>query len=220
VLRDGPAEAMRWAEGLPDSEDEFKLNVFQRIAAAAAEVEPEMAAAFAARHLGAPYGQGLALRVGRSWGERDPEAALSWLSTLPPGRERNDGVNDTFMLWLRRDQQAAESWLRQAEPEPWLDPAVALYAKGLSLNDRERALDLALQIHDEELRWPTVVIIARVWLLEDDAAATSWIESAGMPEVYRQKSYAIPSGMRRAVGRWKEQEAGKELDADASADDL
>jgi len=199
VLRDGAEAAFRWAEGLPDSEDEFKLNVFRRVASSAAEVDPEAAAAWAERHADGEYGLQLPRRVGTRWAKRDPEAAMRWLSTLPEGRNRDDGVRETYRTWLRLGGDHPMAWLRDAELDPWLDPALALFAKKLSHEDREEALEWAGRISDEELRWGIVGLIARVWLLTDEEAAKAWIDRSEMPEPYRRKVFEIPEGVRRLV---------------------
>jgi hypothetical protein len=196
VLRDGVEAAFRWAEGLPDSEDEFKLNVFRRVASSAAEVDPEAAAAWAERHADGEHGLQLPRRVGTRWAKRDPEAAMRWLSTLPQGWNRDDGVRETYRTWLRLGGDRPLAWLRGAELEPWLDPAVALFATRLSHEDREEALEWAGRISDEELRWGTVGIIARGWLMTDEEAAKAWIDRAELPELYRRKIFEIPEGVR------------------------
>jgi hypothetical protein len=207
VLRDGVEAAFRWAEGLPAGEDEFKLNVFRRVASSAAEVDPEAAAAWAERHADGEHGLGLPQRVGSRWAKRDPEAAMRWLATLPEGWNRNDGVLETYRTWLRLDGDPAMAWLREAELEPWLDPAVSLFAKKLSREDREQALEWAGRISDEELRWGTIGLIARAWLLADEEAAKAWIDQAELPELYRQKIFVIPGAMkRRAAGTAEEPE--------------
>jgi hypothetical protein len=201
VLRDGAAEAFRWAEGLPESDARFKLYVFQRVAAAAAETDPRATAAFAERHAGGPWGSGLYPRVGSRWAERDPEAALRWLASLPEGSERNDGVRETYRTWLRRERERAQAW-PQAQPlAPWLDPALSLYAKSLTYEAPRDGVEWALKIADDELRWPTAVTIAREWLLADEAAARAWIDQAGLPPLYQRKVFEFPPGLLRKHGR-------------------
>jgi len=201
VLRDGPEAAFRWAEGLPDSEDEFKLNVFRRVASSAAEVDPEAAAAWAARQQAGEHGLALPTRVATRWAKRDPEAAMLWLSTLPEGWNRNDGVRETYLTWLRLGGDRPLEWLRSAKIEPWLDPAVSLFAKKLALDDREEALQWASRISDEELRWGTITIIARDWLALDEEAAKAWIDQAELPELYQRKVFALTPAIReRAIG--------------------
>jgi hypothetical protein len=205
VLRDGVEAAFRWAEAQPDGDGQFKLNLFRRVASSAAEVEPERAAAWAAEHAGGPSGNGLPRRVGTRWAKRDPETAMRWLSTLEPGPNRNDGVQETYRTWLRFGFQDAFAWLPSQPLEPWLDPAVALYAQVLAPTAPREALDWAHRISDEELRWPTVGRVWRVWALADEAAANAWLAQAELPDFYRERIPQIPEGMRRMAELGREE---------------
>jgi hypothetical protein len=211
VLRDGAEAAFRWAEALPDSPDEFKLNLFRRLASSAAEVEPGAAAAWAAKHADGPHGNGLPRRVGTRWAKRDPEAAMRWLSTLEPGPNRVDGVQETYRTWLRVGFEDAFAWLPAQPAEAWLEPAVALYAQIVAQSAPREALDWAQRIGDEELRWPTVGRVWRVWALDDEAAANAWLEQAELPDFYRKRIPEIPEGMRRLAER---SEQGAPLEPD------
>jgi hypothetical protein len=199
VLRDGAEAAFRWAEDLPESS---RLYAFQRVAAAAAESEPRVAAAFAERHAGGDVGTGLYQRVGTRWAERDPEAAMRWLAGLPESPERTDAVGETYRGWLRRDPKGGRAWLEAQPPEPWLDAAISIHAKSLAVEDPRTGCEWALRIADENVRWPTAVVVARWWLLsEDEAAARAWIEQAEFPPLYHRKVYEFPRGLLRKFGR-------------------
>jgi hypothetical protein len=130
---------------------------------------------------------------------------MRWLSTLPESWNRDDGVRETYRTWLRLGGDRPMAWLRDAELEPWLDPAASLFAKKLSHEDREEALEWAGRISDEEIRWGTVGLIARAWLLADEEAAKAWIDRAEMPEVYRRKIFEIPGAMQRQAARTAEE---------------
>jgi hypothetical protein len=199
VLHEGIEAAFRWAEDLPDDDEVYKLNAYRRVASSAAEVDPEAAAAWAERHADGEYGLQLPRRVGTRWAKRDPEAAMRWLSTLPPSWNRDDAVRETYRNWLRLDGDRATQWMREAPLEPWLEPAVALFAKKLSREDPETGLEWAGRISGEELRWGTVSVIARAWLLVDEEAAKGWIDGSAMPDLYRRKVFAIPEGIRRQL---------------------
>lgn len=199
VLRDGPAAAIAWAESLPDDDEAFKLNAFRRVAGAAAEVDPELARAFAERHLAGPYGKGLARRVGMHWVERDGDAAMRWLESLPPGKERDDGVLETFRHWMIVDRPAARSWMQQTPHEPWLDPAVSIYAKALGRKDPLAALEVAAVIRDPEIRLPAMGAIAREWLVRDEAAADAWLDASDLPPDFIARIRTIPPGLREAI---------------------
>jgi hypothetical protein len=199
VLRDGPEAALAWAESLPDDDETFKLNAFRRVTGAAAEVDPELAAAFAERHLDGPYAKGLPYRVGMHWIDRDPDAALAWLKSLPEGANRNDGIQESFRHWMIVDRPAARAWIQSAEHAPWLDPAFSIYARGLGREKPEEALRLASGIHDPAIRLPTMGVIAREWLVRDPEAADAWLDQSDLPPDFVARIRIIPEGIRESI---------------------
>jgi hypothetical protein len=190
VRRDGVEQTFRWAEALPDGPDRFKLNVFRRVASAVTEVDPHRAAAWAVRHSEGEYGKGLFRRVGVRWANWDGRAALMWLATLPPGWERDVGVQEAYRNWLGRQHEDAMDWMRGAELEPWLDPALALFAMSLSRRSPEEGLEWAARVHDEERRREALVRSARGWRATDPEAAQAWLDRSELPEQARERILA------------------------------
>jgi len=186
VHQDGVEETFRWAEALADDPDRFKLNVFRRVATWATEIDPQRAAAWAARHGEAEYGKGLYRRVGTRWAQQDGRAAMTWLATLPAGEERDAGVQETYRVWLSRDNDVAMDWLRAAELEPWLEPALALYVQSLARQSPEQALQWTALIHDAERRREATIRIGRHWHQVDPDAAQAWLDRSGLPEQDRK----------------------------------
>jgi len=196
VLRDGPEAAFAWAETLPEDDRDFKQNVLRRVASSAAELNPRRAAEWAESLIGGEFESGLAQRVSTRWGRRDPASALEWLSTLPAGRARDDGVRETYRKWLAYDLEPAIAYVEEATLEPWLDPAVSLLARRISVDDPLGALDWAGKIRDEELRLYTTGVVARSWVIRDEPAARAWVEQADLPDYLRRKIFEIPPTMR------------------------
>ena len=192
VLDLGPEGAFRWAEGLPSANDDFKLHVYRRVASAVAEIDPARAAAWAEGRLDGPLGRGLPRRVATRWVRRDPEAALRWLGTLPAGDNRDDGLEEAYRDWLVQDREAARQWMRRAEHEPWLEPALSIFALSISTEDPAEAMEFAGRIQDEARRHYTTIVIARHWLKSDREAAEAWIASSELPEEVRKRIYAFP----------------------------
>ena len=198
VLRDGPEAAIAWAEALPDTDRTFKLNAVRRVAAAVADVDPQLAASFVERHLGGPYGSLVARRVGMRWAPRDGAAAMAWLAALPEGSERSDAVFESYRTWFESDPKSALAWLDASEPDAWLDPALAVKARWLARRDAPAAAALAARIQDADLRMRTIGATARIWLLQDEAAANAWLDGTGLDAATLERIRTIPEGMRRA----------------------
>jgi hypothetical protein len=109
---------------------------------------------------------------------------MAWLATLPPGRAREQGIEDTYRAWLGWHPQQALEWLRAQPPQPWHEPLVPLYAVARSTVDPEDALAWAQRARDERQRHDAMITILRTWRRRDAAAADAWIEKAGVsPDV-------------------------------------
>jgi len=197
ILRDGPDAAFAWAESLSDEDEAFKISAFRRVASSAAEVDASRATAFAERHLDGPYAKGLPRRVGTRWVTREPEAAMRWLSSLPEGDNRDDGVMETYRNWIFQDTVAARAWLPSVENNGWLDPAVSIYARSLSKKEPLEALSWAGRIREPDLRNRTLGVVARTWLLQDEAAANAWLDQSGLPEKYIERIRIVPAILRK-----------------------
>lgn len=193
VLRDGPEGAFAWAEALPDDPPEdvlrFKLQMFRRVVSAAAPIDPEKTAAWAARHAQGPNGDGLLARTGTGWVSQtgDGEEALRWLSGLEAGKQRDEAVEDTYAAWSARDPEQATAWLLRAPPERWLEPALYVHASRLAAHQPEEALALARRIPSPELRERTFVSIGNVWLQRDPDAARAWLAGSEPTDTVREQ---------------------------------
>ncbi len=200
VLRDGPEAAIAWAEGLSDDDPTFKLNAIRRVAGAAAAVDATVAVEFAERHLDGPYAKDLPRRIGMAWVRYDPESAFRWLSGLPAGLNRDDGVRETYSEWLAFDPRAASTWVLAAPREQWADPALSVYSKlvGIKKRDPMGGLALAAEIQGEHERSLAQGLIARHWLVLDEPAANAWLEQSALPPEFIERVRVIPDGLRRA----------------------
>jgi hypothetical protein len=199
VLREGVAAAFDWAESQPEDDDKFKLNLLRRVGGAGAEVDPKLAAERAGRLAAGPYADGLLRHVGMRWAKRDGEAALRWLASMPPGRARDEGIAETYRIWVRWGRADAIRFMQgSARSDPALDPATALYAHVLADDDPLAAIAVARELRDEDLRWATVGRVWRTWWIDDEPAAQSWFEAHAdeMPEFYRERIRVIPEGLR------------------------
>jgi hypothetical protein len=195
VLTLGAEGALRWVEALPEANDDFKAIVSARVATVAAESgEVEVAAVWAEPRItaGDERPSGLARRVATRWVRLDPEAAMAWLATLPPGKDRNDGVTEAFRDWLNLDFAAAIEWIEAREMEPWLEPAFGVYARAISRERPREAVEVAGRISDEALRNMITTVVARAWLTTDRPAAEAWLAEADLPEDVRERAYMVP----------------------------
>jgi hypothetical protein len=206
VISQGAEKALEWADAIEDPT--FREEMRGRVAGAAALDAPAVAAAWAEPRIvaAAEAGErptGLPRRIGTRWSRSDPKAAMAWLSRLPPGGDRDDGVIESMRIWLGRDPGDARQWVEVLEPERWNEPARALYARGLlAQEDPERALALVAGFEDPDLRDYHTTVIARAWLARDRAAADAWLQQADIPEAVKRRAYMVSNRAgRRAAGQ-------------------
>jgi hypothetical protein len=130
--------------------------------------------------------------VATRWVRSDPEAAMAWLSSLPDGGDREDGVLEGYRDWMATRREQAIAWIERQPVEPWLEPAFALYARGsLALRDPQSALELAGRFTNEEWRNTTSTYIARGWLERDRETADAWLKQSNLPAAVMKRAYML-----------------------------
>ncbi|MGH7335933.1 MAG: hypothetical protein ACREI7_00020 [Myxococcota bacterium] len=192
VLTLGADSALRWVDSLPP--DGFRSELEPRVVSEVALVDPAAATAWVEPRIAT--GQlltGFPRRVATRWVRRDPQSAMAWLKSLPAGRDRDDGVMESFRDWQLLNRAEATSWIAAQEREPWLEPALALYADELATERPEEALALVAQFRDQTLRDRFTTTIAREWLSRDYAAAQAWLQNAKIPEEVRERIRVLRS---------------------------
>lgn len=68
-----------------------------------------------------------------------PEGGIEWLTTLPPGKIRQEAFTEFFDTWSHLHPHEAGTLLREIAAEPELDGAVAAYAGNVMRHDFEVA---------------------------------------------------------------------------------
>jgi hypothetical protein len=112
---------------------------------------------------------------------------MEWVKSLPESPRRATAVEDTYRAWLDWDHAAALAWMRGRQPEPWFEPAFALYVVADANADYAAALERAEQIQDAQRRNGVIVTIARMWRSKSQEAADAWIAQANLdPAVHAQ----------------------------------
>lgn len=189
MLRRQGVDATRgWAESLDDDLPErFKLQTFRRVGSELARVDAAQARRWAEDHGQEPMGRGVYRRVAVVTALDDPEDTMRWLQGLPPGRERNEAVEEGYRRWLQSDREAALRWMQQAPDEPWRQPALEVYALARGVEDPETALGVAQRLTDPERRGYAQAKILVAWFARDDAAAEAWLADADLSEDLRRK---------------------------------
>jgi len=185
----GPQVSIDWATSLPDEPRDFKLTAYRQLGSELAMANLDAAKAFCKDVCDEPMGDGVRKRIAQQWAMLDGPAALQWLSEAPPGQERDLAVRVAFFTWRGVDQKGAFAWIAQFGEdgiEPWLRPAVPVYAKVLSAEDPAAAMGWVELIPDDVERQITMVRVARRWRGVDEAAAEAWVQQSPLPKALRE----------------------------------
>jgi hypothetical protein len=220
VLEYGIDEAIVWAEGIVDAEklgDMVKQQVLQRVATAAAEVDPVRAAAFAERHHGKRYEFGMVRRVATRWVPLDPLPAIEWLAGLPLDKETRLAVAHAYRSWFGGRRSEAIAWLLERENslEPWMDPIVVHYVLAVLPSDPGEAMPWIDKMTDREFAHETHLKLARSWHLRDKAAAKDWIAAQDFTADEIRRIHLPAPGARRNKRPAPAAEAADENDAES-----
>jgi hypothetical protein len=105
----GGDAAREWAESLPDTDPRLKAGVTARVADALAKSSPEKAAEWVADLPEGSRSRAMASVAGR-WASKDPNAAGTWLDSIPASPERNEAVVNFAWTVRREDPEAAMIW--------------------------------------------------------------------------------------------------------------
>ena len=194
VAREGPEQAIAWAEDLPE-DGSFRQEAIERVAEAMAETEPQTAGAWIARMRSERSDGDLALvlRLTMRWARKDGDAAMQWVRSLAPAADIPTAIQETFRTWYMNDREGASAWIEAVELEPSLDPAVATYALQQSATDPDRALEWANRVQDQELRERVLVKIGLSYSVAAPEKAPEWLARVDLPEEVRAKIEAFRS---------------------------
>jgi hypothetical protein len=190
VRRGGAEAAQGWAEPVLRDEDYktvFKRSVFEAVAGAAAQWDPERTAAWALEHSGADYAtEGVAI-VAKHWGRRDGEAAMAWVSEQPAGELRDEAVREAFGEWSKAEPRRAKAWLAAEKPAALLDPALEFKAQRIVDHEPELALGFCERIEDSARQHSCLESTAKSWYAQDAVAAETWLQQSSLNEAARSR---------------------------------
>jgi hypothetical protein len=189
--RDGMQAALAWAESIPDDDIDFQKDALRQTGWAVSMLDPVAAAKWCDRVCPErPEALSLRAMIAQRWGAIDGPAAMEWVSQPPLDREQRWAVKGAFNGWWVEDREGFEKWLDELaqadEVDPWLHPALEIYAASISTEDPRKALAWAARIEDPPTQERTLMNVARMWRRADQAAADEWLEQSPLSEESRQ----------------------------------
>jgi hypothetical protein len=191
LQKQGQDAVIHWAESVPGDDATFKLTVYRQVGAALPLFDLEAGTRWCDAHCDGPYGKDLRHIVARRWVQSgDGAAAMAWLSSAPEGADRDFAVWRTFDAWSRVDQEAALAWMAAqttGELDPWLQPALSIYARLLATDSPADAIGWAERIEEDNKRRFVLIEIAREWRQADEAANEAWLLQSSLSEEDRER---------------------------------
>ena len=190
--------AIQWAETFPDESLRPLLAV--RVASTAASMSSESArkvADWATPQIAAAVQPtGFPRRIGTRWIRHDPRGAMAWLSSLPAGTDRDDGVAESFRDWMLADFPSAEAWIREqiaAGIPPWTEAAVSIFAKTNGMARPQESLEIVARLKDPELRDSATALLLLNWIKKDRPTAEAWLARSEVSDLVRER---VEAGLR------------------------
>ncbi len=118
--------------------------------------------------------------IGSTWAASDPQAAESWVNTLPAGKMRDQLWLNLLYQTTQADPQAAmESILRADLRESTRLQGMQTALTAWSRQDREGALAFILEESNRSLSQRALPSIMNEWIDSDTPAALAWLRQHG-----------------------------------------
>lgn len=194
---DGSEAAIRFAEGVPETDERYKTEVYQQTLSALSLVSMPAAVEFCDAHCDDRRASGLRGLLSRTRlrnGE-DGGRVLEWVARTESGeaiRQRPDDVRalrSTYAIWARLDRDSALAWMRGQldahEPPGWIDLLMGEYARQIAIDSPAEAIRMAEQVPDAIEREQSLVRIGRYWIREDEEKAEGWLERSNLSDTLK-----------------------------------
>ncbi|MFP6855555.1 MAG: hypothetical protein VB980_07205 [Opitutales bacterium] len=183
-LKQGFTSTLQWAESMDDAN--MKKSAFTNLAQQRSREHPEEVAQWLKQHAGKPYSEASFGRLGDNWGQRDPQAAADYFDELPAGAGKTEGMREVVEHWAKEEPADAGDWLLKKEPSSDLDPVYASYAREVSNENGEGAMEWAQTITEPKLKEKTITSVGQNWYRQDKAKVEAWLPDSGLPDKTQQ----------------------------------
>ena len=195
---DGPRALTDWAESRPDEPKRYKLSVFRQAMNALVWFDLDGALAWCDLQCDGEWGESLRLMVMRNRLRTESSAAptLEWIARMPSQTPEQDerrkvALRTTYATWDRLDRQASIEWMRMATADAdapdWLPILYPRYVLQISPGAPLEGMVWAERIRDDDRREAALILVARIWLDTDSAAAEAWLEQSSLSAEARER---------------------------------
>lgn len=183
LLLQGTDATRAWVDGLEDSS--LKNGAMLRLAGKLAAIDPAGTAAWLLANPG-EASQRRMDDVYSAWAQKDEEAALSSLATLPAGDLRSNALRGVISSVAVRDPQAAVSMMDRF-PNDVNDRVVQNLIWHSFGNDPSLAVAQIARISDEQARERMYGRTLEAWIDRDSDAAMAWMRTNPVPQSVQER---------------------------------
>ena len=163
-------------------ENNMKQSAFTNLTQQRSREHPAEVAEWLKEHAGKEYADGSFERLGDNWGQKDPVAAAKYFDELPAGEGKAEGMREVVEHWAKEDPVDAGNWLNEKEPSADLDPVYATFAREVSKENGEGAMEWAQTITEPKVKEKTIPSVGQNWYRQDKAKVEEWLPDSGLPE--------------------------------------
>jgi len=196
---DGLEAAQTWAEGLPASDERFKLAAFRQTMNALTTIDLATAVSWCDEHCDSRWGSSLRKPIMRARlrAGDEPVRVLEWISrmsrdTPESEEERMLSLQLAYATWANSDRRGAVVWLQSVLDDPrepeWAPLLYRYYASLLaSETPREAIAFVEARIDDPTDRERALVAVGQMWKTHDPDGAAQWLETSPLSEDARKR---------------------------------
>jgi hypothetical protein len=123
--------------------------------------------------------------IGLQWSSRDPENALNWAVSLPPGSEQTAAIRSVYQVWSATQFNGAKASLERLNSIQRDDALVGIIHERMNTSVAQAA-DLGLMVSDSQTRSELLGSVFQRWGRSNPAAAASWLETSPIPANLRE----------------------------------
>ncbi len=134
-------------------------------------------------------------KVGMTWAQRDPVAAVKWARSLTEGSERNIVSVNTLMAWARRAPAEANQYLFAEPKSEWRRSMFLDVFRVWGERDLDGAVAWAQKVGESELRLYLLGLVVESWVKKDPDAVAEY--ALALPV-----GTSLNSAVEKLVARW------------------
>ncbi len=124
--------------------------------------------------------------IGLQWSSRDPENALNWAVSLPPGSEQTAAIRSVYQVWSATQFNRAKASLERLNSIQRDEALVGIIHERMNTSVAQAA-DLGLMVSDSQTRSELLDSVLQRWGRSNPAAAASWLETSQIPATLREE---------------------------------